>query len=72
MKLCCHCDRPAGPTSKVFCEYHRGYHTGHSVALMAAKRAADPDMRERERKAVKRRMRKLRAKRRSAQLTLPR
>lgn len=50
-----------GPRSTLFCDYHAGYHAGHSIAVMRDKRAADPAYREQERKKVRARMRKLRA-----------
>jgi hypothetical protein len=60
MKRCNSCIAKVGPISEFYCDYHAGYNVGNSAANMAAKRAADPDYRETEREAVKRRMRRLR------------
>lgn len=60
-KLCRDCATRVGPRSILFCDYHAGYHAGHSGALMHNKRFKDPEYRELEREAVKKRMRKLRA-----------
>lgn len=59
--MCRECPNAAGPRSITFCDYHAGYHAGHSVAMMHSKRLKDPAYRELEREAVKQRMRKLRA-----------
>jgi hypothetical protein len=59
--------QPAGPRTKLFCDYHAGYNAGHSIAFMRYCRLQYPGYRENERKAVKERMRKLRATRKSAQ-----
>jgi hypothetical protein len=60
-KQCRHCSSPAGPRVKLYCDYHAGYNAGYSVAFMRYHRAGDPDYRDKEREAVKVRMRKLRA-----------
>lgn len=65
-KACWDCAKPVGPLSKFYCDYHMGYHAGLSAKQMAAKRATNPEYREMERQAVKKRMRVLRAKRRAA------
>lgn len=59
-RQCIRCTSPVGPRSKIYCEYHAGYHNGHSTALMKAKRT-DPQYQEHERATVRLRMRKLRA-----------
>jgi hypothetical protein len=67
-KQCRDCDTPVGPRSTLFCEYHAGYNAGHSVAFMRYHRNGNPKYREKERLALKKRMRKLRAERRKAGL----
>lgn len=61
-KLCRQCKTCVGPRSTLFCDYHAGYNAGHSIAFMRYHRAGDPDYCEKEREAVKERMRALRAK----------
>ena len=61
-RLCRQCDAPAGPRTKLFCDYHAGYNAGHSVAFMRYCRLQYPGYKEQEREAVRERMRKLRAK----------
>lgn len=61
---CSQCASPAGPRSKVYCDYHAGYHAGLSARQMIAKRATSADYREAERLAVKKRMRAFRAQQR--------
>lgn len=58
---CDWCGRPAGPRCDRYCDYCAGYHAGHSARMMFEKRATNPIYRELERRAVKKRMRKLRA-----------
>lgn len=60
-RRCRQCDAPAGPRTKLFCDYHAGYNAGHSIAFMRYRRATERGFPEQERKAVKQRMRKLRA-----------
>lgn len=72
---CKWCSARVGRRSPTLCDYHAGYHAGRQSIEMRAKRAADPAYRERERVAVKVRMRALRAARRNdaaldAQLTV--
>jgi hypothetical protein len=61
MPACIKCPIKVGPRSTVYCEYHAGYHAGHAKDMMAGKRKYDPAYCDRERSAVKKRMRKLRA-----------
>jgi hypothetical protein len=61
---CFHCSKEAGPRSKVFCDYHLGWHAGYHSITQRAKRENDPALREAEKAAVKLRMRRLRAERR--------
>jgi|GEM_PF-6520818 len=61
MKRCRNCDSPAGPRTKLFCDYHAGYNAGHSVAFMRYHRENSATYRDAERKAVKKRMRRLRS-----------
>lgn len=58
---CTKCAGNVGWHSKIYCEYHAGYHAGHSKATMVHKREQNPDYCEHERLAVRDRMRKLRA-----------
>lgn len=60
-RKCRNCSQPAGPRTKLFCDYHAGYNAGHSIAFMRYHRAGNPDYQAQEREAVKKRMRKLRA-----------
>lgn len=66
--MCRECPASVGPRSTLFCDYHAGYHAGHSVALMRNKRLRNPQFREMERATVQKRMRALRAARKSAQI----
>lgn len=56
---CHYCSAKAGPISKVYCDYHAGYHNGVESYRMREVRK-DPNYREAEREAVKKRMRRLR------------
>jgi hypothetical protein len=58
-----------GPRSRMFCDYHAGYHAGHSARPMREKRAKSPAYRKDERKKVRARMRTIRADRREAGVT---
>lgn len=64
-KRCTKCTDQIGDYSTIFCDYHAGYHAGRESVVMPLKRGANPEYRERERIAVRERMRKLRAKRRA-------
>lgn len=58
--VCTKCGKTRAEGS-VYCERHRDYHRRWQRAHMQERRAADPVYRELERFAVRKRMRKLRA-----------
>lgn len=57
---CVRCGKKRVPNS-VYCAPHQKYHRDHARGHIRERRAADPDLRERERLAVRERMRRLRA-----------
>lgn len=60
-RICIWCRGALSPNSKIYCEKHLQRHAARQAPAMRAKRAADPAYREKERNAVRERMRKRRA-----------
>lgn len=66
MKRCRDCKSLVGPRSTFYCDYHASHNAGYQLERMRRKRRSSKAYREKERRAVKKRMRILRAKRRGA------